>query len=264
MVETRSQAVVLLLACFVLAAPVLQGCGPEPAPGPVPSPVTTTTTTTTPGERSVVQLLWIYGRASTFCSAQSTDHACYAGASTFAITNLGFTTVTQPSTREQIFIVKDHWAPELEPEEERIANLSVSVQGTDSANKSIQQGPVNHYSKTYISEITCNLVPIQVASFDDSKRVVGVLNATVSQACRFRLENHGNPWEASYWWYPGVNQSTSDMTHNRTFKAADGYQLVGLQMEIGNLTQIPSGAWQVPVPAGRRLQTGSSKVFLRR
>jgi len=89
--------------------------------------------------------------------------------------------------------------------------------------------------------------------------------ANVMQACFFRLENHlDHPHSGDDgYWIPDGEWSepwkNADMTNNRTFTAKEGYQIVGVQMELhlpagpGNLTHILSGIVEMPLPSGNTM-----------
>jgi len=116
----------------------------------------------------------------------------------------------------------------------------------------------------WVKEITCNIVRYEVATFSEDHIVTGVYNATVSQACKFKIQNYVSLEGDDEWWWPTRPEySPVDMTENISFIATEGYQIVGVDMSdfgAGNLTKIPTGFFERPVPSA----SNGSKHFLRR
>jgi len=237
MVFVRSQAVAALLGVsFICSYPLALG---------IPS-----------SQVSVIKVAGV-----SLCSNRSHDTSCRQGHGLDGFAIYAFGVTFQNGT--------DLWSPQstydgcTKQTDADIASKHAAALAWGTAEERITSGPI-----AWVKEITCNIVQYEVATFSADHQVTGVYNATASQACQFRIQNYKNEkYGDDQWWYPWRPGSYEfklnpfDMTHNRSFTAKEGYQIVGVQMELGlgDLTRIPFGIIEKPVPSARN----SSKNFLR-
>jgi len=206
-------------------------------------------------------LTWNLGYADvTFCG-NATVNTC--DAHSYAIRSLMFTGGSLQDASAGTLTTK--WTPDLAQSQLRLYSLPIRPVASDSWEVSIQASKElnREDEKAWISELTCNLVPIKIAKYNEPpmgrpRKIVGTYEATVSQACYFKIEN-SHIYQGM--WFPKEPNPT-DMALNKTWKAKDGWQIYGVEMEYGagNLTGIPMNVLEFPIPFEPSSLTTTSSV----
>merc|ERR1712224_831758 len=184
-----------------------------------------------------------------FCGAKSTNDACVEDAR--AITSLLFDVFVWRGSS----VTSD--GPIWEPSqgESFLHLVDLPIQVSTMPKSELQNVTSKHQDgPAWVSELTCNLVPIKIAKYSGNistpgRTIVGTYDATVSQACYFLTTTHAAQVQ-SIWFPKNSSAQIRDMTQSRTFTARKGHQIVGVRVEVGtgDLTGIPTGMSIVEAP----------------
>jgi len=226
---------------------------------------------TAPPSEVIEQVVYQVGVAEAVaCGVNSTEDKCDETAESTAITSLVFWVYN----RTESGAISD--GPVEEP------SVAVSYRHLVSFPIKVRSGPEEQLQNVtsdhqdgpaWVSEITCNLVPIKIAKYSGNvsmpgpRKIVGTYDATVSQACHFLVTTQTGQVQSL--WFPkhGSNQ-TRDMTQKRTFTAKPGHQIVGAHLDSpvevgkGPLTFIPMGMRivEAPVPKPEDHSTTTTSI----